>query len=95
MCKNQVHLGGVDTISTLRATVQKLTAEVDGCRAILERQLDRDNDPKDSLQDLVVVACNALYWARAKKKYFRKAKVEAENKNESKSRRINASNKDN
>ncbi|KKL80865.1 hypothetical protein LCGC14_2000500 [marine sediment metagenome] len=49
------------------------------CRQILEKQLDRDKDPDDSLRDLVVVACNALYWARAKKKHFVMAKLQAEN----------------
>ena len=49
------------------------------CRQILEKQLDRDKDPNDSLRDLVAVACNALYWARAKKKHFVMAKLQAEN----------------
>lgn len=43
-------------------------AEIADCRTILERNLDRDKDPGDSLRDLIVVLCNALFWARWRKK---------------------------
>lgn len=53
--------------------IKELEAEKIECRQILEKQLDRDKDQNDSLRDLVAVACNALYWARAKKRHFKKA----------------------
>jgi len=62
----------------LQAEFNRLTAELTECRKILEKQLDRDKDPNDSLRDLVVVACNALYYARAKKEHFVMAKLKAE-----------------
>ena len=65
-------------IEQLQSKIQALDAEKKECRKILEEQLDRDKDPEDSLRDLVVVACNALYWARAKKKHFVMAKLQAE-----------------
>ena len=49
------------------------------CRKILEETLDRDKNPNDSLMDLVVVACNALFYARVQKAHFTMANLKAEN----------------
>lgn len=58
--------------------IAQLQREKAECREILENNLDRDKDPKDSLRDLVSVACNALWYARAKKKHFVAANLKVE-----------------
>lgn len=57
--------------------IERLEKNKKECRQILEKHLDRAKDPNDSLRDLVVAVCNALYWARAKKKHFVVAKLQA------------------
>lgn len=66
-------------ITTLQKEIKELEAEKKECCQVLEKHLDRDKDPKDSLRDLVVVLCNALYWARAKKKHIAMGRLQAKN----------------
>lgn len=63
----------------LKDRIEAFEREIANCRALLEGSLDRDKDPKDSLRDLVSVAVNALWYARASKKHFICANLKLEN----------------
>lgn len=56
-----------ESSAMLRATIDRLEAEMEDAKNILRKELDRDYDAQDTLRTLVVVATNALFYARGNK----------------------------
>ena len=55
-----------ESSAMLRATINRLEAEIQDAKSILRKELDREYDARDTLHTLVVVATNALFYARDK-----------------------------
>lgn len=53
-----------ESSAMLRDKIDRLEAEIEDAKNILRKELDRDCDAKDTLRTLVVVAVNALFYAR-------------------------------
>ena len=55
-----------ESSANLRDTIDRLKAEIEDAKSILRKELDREYDAKDTLHTLVVVATNALFYAKGK-----------------------------
>ena len=56
-----------ESSAMLRATIDRLEAEMEDAKNILRKELARDYDAQDTLRTLVVVATNALFYERQRK----------------------------